>query len=137
MAVRGLLTNGTYTTGTWQRAESISIPTTMRSVQNDALNTERYLAVTFANAGNQVGIVLFLLCGGTLTGTVSIKLQHYNGLTWDTVTGPIPVMSMQQTSRRIACISISRSRLMLSLLLHRHGAHAVSYVSNIIVPVPG
>ena len=58
MSCRGLLSNGTYTTGTWRQVEAYNVGWVWSSstLNADDLNTERTISVTFANAGNQIGI---------------------------------------------------------------------------------
>lgn len=80
MAVKLLTATGTFTAGTWRRAEAFVVPTT--AAENavgagDDVFTERTQAVTFANAGNQVGLVLWAgTVGATWGGNITIKLQE-------------------------------------------------------------
>lgn len=48
------------------------------------LSTTRYIPVTFTHDANQVGI--FLYAYNLSSASVVIKLQHFNGSTWDDVT---------------------------------------------------
>ncbi len=85
MAVRVCTTDATLTSGTWYRAESASLAF-MQWNQNqyyDDTNTTRYLAVTPANAGNQIGLVLYHLQVNDITSySLVIKLQEFTGGTW-------------------------------------------------------
>lgn len=86
MAVRVCTASSTLTSGTWYRAESASLAFMQWNLNAyyDDVNTTRYLSVTFANAGNQIGLVLYHLQQNTdLTSyNLVIKLQEYSGGTW-------------------------------------------------------
>jgi len=87
MAVRALLSDGTWTTGTWYRVEAYSLDWDFGNMTYDLLTTERIVNVTFSNACNQVGIFLPLKDYSVTTGkTITIKLQEYTGSSWVTRT---------------------------------------------------
>src|SRR3990167_8973839 len=81
MANRILTTNGTYTTGTWYGIEANSMDWDFGNGTYDLLTTERTKEVTFANAGNQIGIFLPIK-DGVAGKTLTIKLQEYVGAVW-------------------------------------------------------
>lgn len=77
MAVRALTSNGTFTTGTWNRVEASSTTWDFGNGTYDALTTERTINVTFANNCNQVGIILPIRDSTTSSGkTLTIKLYE-------------------------------------------------------------
>lgn len=87
MAVRILTTDGSWTTGTWYRAEAYSTDYYTSTIggngTSDLLSTPRALAVTFANAGNQVGIFLPLRTDPEASGwSVTVKLQQNVASVW-------------------------------------------------------
>lgn len=88
MATRILTTDGTYITGTWYQVEAGEFPPNINasSQGGDELSTERTVAITPANAGNQVGIFLAIWVTANNIGTITIKLQEYVGATWTTRT---------------------------------------------------
>ncbi len=89
MACKALLTNGTFTTGTWRGVEAYNVGWVWSSstANYDDTYTERTINVTFANNGNQLGIVLPLYNTGGTARTVTIKLYEGASLrTTDTFT---------------------------------------------------
>jgi len=82
MAVRVLTTNGTFSSGTWRRCEAAALTFDASSGGNyDDTSTERIIPVTFANAGNQVGLVILCKILSVASGTLTIKLQNAAGST--------------------------------------------------------
>src|SRR3990167_9304708 len=81
MANRILVSNGSYSTGTWYGIEANSMDWDFGNNTWDILTTERTKEVTFNNAGNQVGIFLPIL-NGVAGKTLTIKLQEYVGAVW-------------------------------------------------------
>lgn len=93
MALRVLTTNGTYTTGTWYQAEAYSMDYSVLGAQDDFSST-RTVAVTFANAGNQMGIFLPLtIANAAASGTLTIKLQENTGSWVDRTTDTVTINS--------------------------------------------
>lgn len=89
MAVRILTTDGTLSTGTWYSCEASNFPFGNSTNSRDSLSTERTIAVTFANAGNQVGLVVCLAIyssTGWASDTITVKLQENVASVWTTRT---------------------------------------------------
>jgi hypothetical protein len=78
MAIRALVTNGTLSTGTWKRAEAGTWGAVMTAANYDDTNTLRFLPVTFANAGNQVGLFLAHHVPA-VSGTFTVYLEENKG----------------------------------------------------------
>lgn len=82
MANRVLVSDGTPASGAWYGIEAIGTLLLGTFSNQDALSTERTIPVTFANAGNQVGIILCIRNNTVATGDITVKLEENVGGTW-------------------------------------------------------
>lgn len=81
MAVRICLSDAGLSSGTWRRCEATAFTYSASSYAADDVSTQRTFAVTVANAGNQLGIVLTFKVLSNASGTLTIKLQNAAGTT--------------------------------------------------------